>query len=354
MKTAAATMREVAQRAKVSTSTVSLALRNSPLVARETRTRISELADKLGYKIHPLVAAHMRSRRKPQAGVRAPVIALMDAQRVRHGWRDNPYTMLRAMFVGAEAQAQARGYQTRSFWLHEAGMSHARLSEMLRARGILGVVIGPSSDLQLQLDLRWEWFSVVRLGSARVTPMVHRVVIDHYQAGMLAAQKAHELGFRRPGLTVREPFGVAHDWRYEAGYQTACAHLPGMRPVPSLFTPEVPDRSTLLRWIGRHRPDVILDAEEYHDLHLLRAEGWRVPEDIAILSLCAPRPGDPLSGCVQDGQTIGSAGIDYLVAMIERNETGLPTVPVTLSAGVTWNPGETLRPTAGDAAIPPL
>lgn len=343
-------MREVAQRARVSTSTVSLALRNSALVAAGTRARIRALAETLGYKIHPLVAAHMRSRRKPQAGVAAPVIAMMDAQPLRHGWRDHPNTMLRSMYAGAEAQARARGYQTRAFWLHEPGMSHARLSEMLHARGIHGVVIGPSSELQLTLDLKWEWFSVVRLGSARVSPMVHRVVVDHYQAGRLAVQKAYELGYRRPGLTVREPFGIAHDRRYEAGFATACAHLPGMRPVPSLLTPQVPDGPTLIRWVRRHRPDVIIDAEERHDHDLLVAAGWRVPEEIAVLSLCAPNPAGRLGGCIQDGHAIGSAGIDHLVAMIERNETGVPAVPVTLAAGVTWNQGGTVVGAAAEAA----
>ena len=36
----------------------------------------------------------------------------------------------------AKAQAAARGYETREFWLHEPGTSHARFSAMLRARGI--------------------------------------------------------------------------------------------------------------------------------------------------------------------------------------------------------------------------
>lgn len=89
MKTTALTMREVACRANVSTSTVSLALRDSPLVAEETRARIQAVAASLRYKTHPLVAAHMRSRRKPGAGVSAPVLAIVGTQRRRHGWRDN-------------------------------------------------------------------------------------------------------------------------------------------------------------------------------------------------------------------------------------------------------------------------
>ena len=342
MKSPVLTMREVAQRAGVSTSTVSLALRNSPLVAEETRGRIRALADGLGYKTHPLVAAHMRSRRKPQARVGAPVLALVDTQGQRHGWRDHANTMLREMFAGARAQAAARGYETREFWLHEPGMSHARFSEMLRARGIHGLLIGPSSDLQLELGLEWEWFSAVRLGSARLSPRLHRVVVDHYNAGRLAAQQAHELGFRRPGLTVREPFAAAHERRYEAGFLTACAHLPGMRPVPALITPQVPDGPALARWVRRHRPDVILDVEEHHDYDLLRAAGRRVPAEIGVISLCAPSLGGPLSGCVQDGGSIGATGIDYLLSLIERNETGIPEAAATLSIDARWNPGETL------------
>jgi DNA-binding LacI/PurR family transcriptional regulator len=47
MKTTAPTMRDVAGRAKFCTSTVALALRNSPLVAVETRERIRAVAEAL-------------------------------------------------------------------------------------------------------------------------------------------------------------------------------------------------------------------------------------------------------------------------------------------------------------------
>jgi LacI family transcriptional regulator len=345
-------MRDVALRAKVSVSTVSLALRNSPLVAEATRARIRALAEQLRYKTHPLVAAHMRSRRKRSAGAAAPVLAIVDTQRRRHGWRDNRTTMVRQMLAGAKAQAAARGYETREFWLHEPGMSHARFSAMLRARGIHGVLLGPSSDLHLELELTWEWFSVVRLGSARVTPLLHRVVIDHFDAGMRAAQEIYELGFRRPMFPMREPFFKAHDRRLEGGFQTFWSHFPKMRPAPAPTSEELIDGPSLERWIRRYRPDVIVDNEEHHVFDLLTAAGWRVPEEIGVVSLCASTLSGPLSGCVQNGESMGLAGTDLLVSMIERNETGLPAMPVTLSTNSMWNPGRTLRSPApaGNAA----
>lgn len=61
------------------------------------------------------------------------------------------------------------------------------------------------------------------------------------------------------------------------------------------------------------------------------------------MSLCAAAGGAATSGCVQNGEVMGTAGIDLLVAMIERNETGVPTNPFTLSLPTTWNLGTTLR-----------
>lgn len=336
-------MREVAARANVSVSTVSLALRNSPLVAAETRQRVRALAEQIGYRMNPLVAAHMRSRRRPQAGVSAPVLAIVDTQRRRHGWRDNPTSMVRRMLVGARARAAARGYETREFWLHEPGMSHARFGAMLRARGIPGLLLGPSSDLQLELELPWERFSVVRLGSARVKPKLHRVVIDHYHVGMLAARQAYERGFRRPLLVMRDRFSATHDRRIEAGLRMACQHLAGMRLLDVPVLAHEPDRATVLAWFREQRPDVFIDNAEQNVVDHLCAAGVRVPEQVSVMSMCAPTVGGPLSGCVQDGEVLGGAAIDLLISLIERNETGVPPVPMTLSISATWNPGETLR-----------
>jgi transcriptional regulator with XRE-family HTH domain len=99
MKTPLPTMRDVARRAGVSVSTVSLALRNSPLVSAETQAAVRAAVAELGYRVNPYVAAHMRSRRKPQAGVAAPVLAIVDTQRRRHDWRDNRTSMVRAMLM---------------------------------------------------------------------------------------------------------------------------------------------------------------------------------------------------------------------------------------------------------------
>jgi DNA-binding LacI/PurR family transcriptional regulator len=62
------TLKSIAERLDVSTATVSLALRDSPLVAVETRERIKETAREAGY-VYNRSAASLRTQRSNIIGV---------------------------------------------------------------------------------------------------------------------------------------------------------------------------------------------------------------------------------------------------------------------------------------------
>ena len=62
------TLKDIARKAKVSTSTVSLVLRDSPLVARETREMVRGWIDSLGY-VRDRGAANLRSRTSQTIGL---------------------------------------------------------------------------------------------------------------------------------------------------------------------------------------------------------------------------------------------------------------------------------------------
>lgn len=64
----ALTLRMLADRLDLSTATISLALRNSPMVAEATRTRVQALADELGYIVNRS-AASLRTARSNMVGV---------------------------------------------------------------------------------------------------------------------------------------------------------------------------------------------------------------------------------------------------------------------------------------------
>ena len=93
----------------------------------------------------------------------------------------------------------------------------------------------------------------------------------------------------------------------------------------------------------RYRPDVVLDGSESTALRHAQAMGFTVPLDVGIASLSAPQLGGDLSGTYQHGEAMGVAATNLLISLIERNETGIPTLPVTQSTGSIWNPGTTVR-----------
>ncbi len=335
-------MRDIARRCGVSQPTVSLSLSNSPLIPEPTRRRIQAAAEKMGYRKNPYVSALMRTRKKRSPHNSGPVLALVDTQPVKGGWRTASATILRQMRLGAVRRARERGYEPQDFWLHQDDMSNARFGDILSARGIRGILVGPSSNHDLVLELDWEQFSSVRLGSAHCTPTLHRVVNDHYQSAMLAVEECHRLGYRRPGLVIEESLNICQDRRWEAGFFIASHHLPDLQLVPSLRLRSISDRSAIHAWVKQYRPDVILDATEGEVLPHLESAGWRVPQEVGLASLASPGVDSPLSGTVQSGENMGATAIDLLIRLIETHETGIPDCPITQSTPSSWNPGHTL------------
>lgn len=336
-------MRDVAARCGCSQPTVSLALANSPRLPAATRRRVQAMARQLGYRTHPLVAAHMRSRRKRSAASAGPVLAVINAQRTADGWRGSTATVLRQMHTGAMTRARERGYSPQEFWLHREGLSQARLSDILQARGITGLLIGPSSNLELELALKWEAFCCVQLGSAHLRPALHRVINDHYRSAMLAVEQCHALGYRRPGLVLQKSLSACHEHRWEAGYLMGCRLHPDLSPAPSLMLDAIEDRTAVLQWFKRRRPDVIIEATERTVLSHLEAAGVAVPRRVGVVTLGAPALAGPISGTVQDGFAMGANAIDLLIGLVERHDTGVPGRPITQMTASTWNVGRTVR-----------
>lgn len=336
-------MRDVAAKCGCSQPTVSLCLNNSPLIPAATRERVHAIALRLGYRKHPLVAAHMRSRRQRSRSGGGPVLALVNPQLTVDGWRKNSTTVQRQMLAGAIARAGERGYTPQEFWLHRDGMSPARFSAILRARGITGLLIGPGGSLELDLAFDWDAFCCVQLGSARLHPPLHRVVNDHYQSAMLAVRECHALGYRRPGLVLQSSLSASHDYRWEAGYQIACQQHRDLAPVPTLLLDAIDDRAGILRWFKQHQPDVVIESGERVVLRHLASTGHAVPKTVGVVSLAAPRLRGPTSGTVQDGHVMGANAIDLLISLVERNDTGLPARPITQMTSSVWNAGATVR-----------
>src|SRR5882672_7634745 len=116
-------MRDIAVKAGVSVSAVSLALRNQPRVSESERRRIQGIARRLGYRRDPEIARlmeHLRTSRANRPGSKiAIIVPELDRQALAS------YFPITEMVKGVEEQADEAGFATEMFFLTDQGMTPA-------------------------------------------------------------------------------------------------------------------------------------------------------------------------------------------------------------------------------------
>jgi DNA-binding LacI/PurR family transcriptional regulator len=246
------------------------------------------------------------------------------------------------LYAGALERAAERHYRLEHFWLYQDGMSNRRFGEVLQARGIPGILLAPIPSTRIKVALPWSAFSVMVLGLTPSVKQFHRVTTDYYQSMQLAYAECIARGYRRPGLAVRMETIERLEYRWEAAYLLAQKASGEPGPPAPLLVGEW-DADTVLRWLDREKPDVVIGPVIGKLEKIIRASGRRIPEDIGMIGLVVQEESDWLSGILQDGEIIGAVALDLLIGLIERNETGVPAHPITHTMPGRWNPGQTLQ-----------
>ncbi|WP_158277358.1 LacI family DNA-binding transcriptional regulator [Opitutus sp. ER46] len=335
------TLQQLADRLKLSRAAVSFALRNQPGVSDAVRQRVQALAKTLGYRMNPLVAAHMahiRSGRTPR--YRATVAFVLF-------WRPDRSDKLHQLYrSGMETRAQELGYRIEEFVVGPE-LSVARLAAILRSRGINGAVIGPLLAPGAFAEFAWEKFATVTIGYSLREPETHRASFDHFGGMGKLLEELARRGYRRPGLVLPtdDDERVMH---LSVARFLAWQHLESTaRPVPPLLAPTLTPE-TIVRWARRHRPDVVISPR--HAVRTaLEQGGYSIPDEIGFATNCWLPSHPACSGIDQNPRALGAAAVELLVTQLQRNELGIPVDPqLTLLQG-RWIEGATVRPTTGAA-----
>ncbi len=336
-------MKAIAEQAGVTQATVSLCLANHPRIPPATRERIQAMARQLGYQPNPYLSTLMRIRRQGRPLADKPLLGLVCALRTADGWRNHRAPTIRDMREGAWERATLRGYRPQEFWLHREGMSNERFSDILRARGIQGLLISPLAEGDPPPAVRWEHFATVCLSVPLPSIPVTTVCNDHYSASLQVVRECVRRGYRRPGLVLRREHQLRFQGRWEAGFMVGVEQGPGLRRLAPLYVEHWDRPAALLTWLKREKPDVLITPAADVILPLLQQAGLRVSEDIGLALLACPTPEDACSGVYQNGRLIGALAVDALISLVERNERGLPEQTTTLMVEGRWNEGRTLR-----------
>jgi LacI family transcriptional regulator len=340
------TLRVIAERLNVSKVTVSMALRDDPRVAKATKERVRQVATELGYTPNPrlgkLMAELARSR---VAGDRTGELAFITSFDTEFAWRKSYH--LNGCFEGAKRHAETLGYTLTPFWSLSRRFESGRLSELLLARGIEGVIIAPLGyrllfSPEASLDFDWNRFCNVQIGATLAKPALHLARHNHFSGMTLCVESLEALGYRRIGLVLSEEGDLRSHHLWCSAYLSWRAWRKMETELPYfIFAGEI-DRPKMAAWIEAHAIDAVV-AMDTLPLQTLRDLKIDVPGEVGFATLDHNKQDMSICGIHQHAEAIGAAAVDQLVQSIRKGETGIPELPKQILVGGKWIQGTTTR-----------
>lgn len=271
------TIIDIAKAAGVSPSTVSLVLQKNERISAETRLRVEEAIQRLGYKYNRS-AANLRRQTSQAIGLIINDIC-------------NPF--FAEMTAGVQQALEGTDFLV---FLVEAGDDMERQSRVYRTldeHGIGGLIIFPASDTKP------EFLERIAAGGTPICVAVRRppdadvdyVGPDNRLAGRMATRHLIELGHRRIAFVGGESPSPARIDRM-AGYRDALQRA-GLSFDPTLCTESRPTRANAIVDIGRllDLPEPPTAAIGYNDnvalaaMHGLRKRGVEPGREFAIIGI---------------------------------------------------------------------
>lgn len=334
------TLQDIADRAGVSKMTVSLALRGHPHSSLETRERLKKIANEMGYRPNPLIVANMAHLRSGRRTAYAGTIAFLGMGRAPEPGSIN--TQTKRIFSGAQRRAEALGYHLEWFSVGEGAPDGRRLGDIFQARGILGVVHGANRIVPERYHLDWSGFALAAIGRTEIGHELHRTMGDYYRAVREACQLCRARGYKRIGLAVSREHDTAHHSLHRSALLGCQAEWSPRDHVPVLIADDW-NEEPFLRWVKRHRPDVVIASED-DAKHWLDAAGLRIPQDIGLIRPHVNDRSLGIAGFLFDDAGLGAAAIDLVAEQLNHNERGLPENVKRVLLPGRWFEGRSLRP----------
>lgn len=307
-------IKDIARLANVSHPTVSRALRNSPLVNRETAARIRSIAQEQGYRASALARGLVTQRTR--------TIGLVTAL-------DDPASA--EVTCGVEAAANDFGYA--AFLVHShRDAEHARRSvEELAERRVDGIVLNSPHSAALYLPLlKGLGIPIVLVNDHRPGEPVHPVSVANQEGMRAAAQYLIELGHRRIAY-LGDRSGYHSDAARCAGYKAALGRS-GITPASELtvacdgsLESAIEAMHELLRL---NKPPTAVccynDMAALGAMRAIRARRLRVPEDVSVTGFddlfFAAYLAPPLTTVRQPLRQMGQMAMEVLLKLMSGQD----------------------------------
>jgi LacI family transcriptional regulator len=311
------TIRDVANGAGVSYQTVSRVLNHRPDVADDTRQRVNQVIQELGYQ-PSAIARGLVTRRTHLLGL------------VTIDYEDNFYA---GVCNGVQDEAHAHGYMLIIVsTCRDQSLEVGYIQQLLR-HGVDGIVVvrdtilRPESTASSLVDVGVplvlacfqhpsERYMLVDIDNEDGGRQVanHLLMNGHRQVAMIAAPSSYEVtherirGFvsvyREAGLSLDPELMVEGDWHFDGGYRAAQALVSSGRPFTAVFA---------------HNDSMAIGAQR-----AFREAGIRIPQDISLVGYDdLPVSGQldpPLTSVWQPRHETGAEAVRLLLTQINEKQ----------------------------------
>jgi DNA-binding LacI/PurR family transcriptional regulator len=317
------TLRDVADYAGVSVTTVSNVVRDWPYVSPAMRERVQEAIKKLGYSPH-VVAQGLRTGQTQALAFIVPDLS-------------NPY--FAEMVSTAEDVAQQYGYTLLVFNSHEDAAREAACVQRAASRWADGLLITHTAQTHHSPEF-WSQYDIPVVAVDRIPADYPgpQCALDNRRAGMLATQHLIELGHTQIAhLAGPQTASPAQD--RQQGYRDAL-QAAGLKWHHILYTGDLWGPADGLRLMGDlldapEQPTAVFasnDRVAIGALHAITERGLRVPEDISLVGVddieISQHVNPPLTTIRQPLAELAERGVEMLLGLI-KDEAAQP-LPILL------------------------
>lgn len=295
-----ATIRDVAERANVSISTVSRVINDTGYVSKETRVKVRKAMRELRY--HPNEIARSLKRRH----TRSIGLALTDIS--------NPFFGEVAQAV--EQEARERGYTLLYVSAGENIEQESACIDLFLEKQVDGIIwFAPRSEEKVKEVTVDRKMPVVVITATPDHLNLNSVYVNDARGAFEAVSHLLRLGHRRIGY-IAEPDQPGTSQERMKGYGWALKEY-GIEQDPALIVRgtfrEGSGSAAVLQLMGRPNPPTAIfaanDLMAIEAMHQLRTMGVRVPEEVAVVGF-------------DDVKMSGLTGIDLTTVAQPKQEMG--------------------------------
>jgi len=315
------TLKNLAKELKVSISTVSKALRDSPEISNETIEKVKDLAKKYNYRPNK-IALSLKSNRTLTIGVIIPDILNRFYSKVLNGIHDS---------------ADQFGYDVITINTKESILKEIDSLQILSSGTVDGVIIAMSEETLNKND-----YSHIKEFTMKETPIVmfdrvtdkincDKVIIDDFDAIYNEVKSLKDLGRKKIGfITTINDLNVG---KYRAnGYRKASFDLFGKfnKNLILRISKNHDKHLEIEKFIKKNKPDALISADiicGVISINIARNLNIDVPKELSVVGFgdktISEYSTPKLTTIYQHGTEIGNRSVELLVDRMNSKWFGL-------------------------------